>query len=377
MQIVLGPRQVGKTTLVKQAVESAALPVVTGSADDLALLGSVWLEEHWNRARLLARAHGRAVLVIDEVQKILGWSETVKRLWDADTAARLELIVVLTGSSTLLLRRGMAESLAGRFEVLRATHWLWPETSAAFGCGLSDYVRFGGYPGPMPLVNDTGRWKSYMVESIIESTLSHDVLQLERVDKPVLLRNLFVIACAYSGQIVSLQKLLGQLQDSGNAATIAQYLHFLADAGLVMGLPKYTNTTIRSRASSPKLQVLAPALMTAIRGFDDVQSAASSAAQGRAMESAVGSHLVALCATGQASVSYWREGNAEVDFVISTSESTILLEVKSGNASGAYRGIDAFRRAHSNVNAKALVVGPEGLPFETFFTLGLDDLVNG
>lgn len=377
MQIVLGPRQVGKTTLVQQAVEAAGLPAVRASADDLALIGAVWLEEHWDRARALAKRHGKAVLVIDEVQKIAGWSETVKRLWDADTSSRLELLVVLTGSSTLLLRRGMAESLAGRFEVLRATHWTWPETSDAFGCGFSDYVSFGGYPGPMPLIHDLPRWRSYMRESIIESTLSHDVLQLERVDKPTVLRNLFVLACAFSGQIVSLQKLLGQLQDSGNAATMAQYLHLLGDAGLVMGLSKYANTTIRSRASSPKLQVLAPALMTAILGYDELLGEPKSAAHGRIMESAVGSHLIALCAGTQASLTYWREGNAEVDFVISTAQTTVLIEVKSGHASKAYRGIESFRRFHKNANAHALVVGPEGLPFDTFFRLGLEELLLG
>lgn len=374
IQIVLGPRQVGKTTLVRQALTECGIPHVAVSADDLDVTGRSWLDHHWNRARNEAYSSGVAVISIDEIQKIPDWSVTVKRLWDEDTANGANVHVVLTGSSTTLIRKGMSESLAGRFEVLRATHWTFPEMRDAFGCSLEDFLVVGGYPGPMLLRQQPERWLAYMRESIVESTLALDVLTLERVDKPALLRNLFILGTSLSAQIVSLQKLLGQLQDSGNAATIAQYLSLLADAGLLCGLEKYTATTLRSRASSPKLQCAAPALLSAIMGISPSSPSVDPAMRGQIVESTVGSHLWSITTGRPAKVMYWREGTYEVDFVLALPRKTVLVEVKSGGLRGAFRGAEQFRTAHGN--APLIVVGAEGMSLERFLSSSLDDLLS-
>jgi len=375
IQIVLGPRQVGKTTTVRQALSAQATPCISVSADELTVIGPVWIAEHWERARSAARASGSAILAIDEIQKISNWSETVKRLWDEDTASGTDVRVVLTGSSTMLLRKGLSESLAGRFEVLRATHWQWVEMREAFDCSFEDYLLFGGYPGPMSLRHDHERWLAYMRESIIESTLSLDVLQVERIDKPALLRNLLMLGTSLSGQIVSLQKLLGQLQDSGNAATIAHYLSLLSDSGMLAGLQKYTSTMTRSKAASPKLQVFAPALMTAVIGVPYATHGHSPEQLGRLTESAIGAHLLSLTNGSLTTLQYWREGKHEVDFVLSAPGRCVLIEVKSGTVRNAYSGSSEFRKHHGS--AKLYVLGgKEHMPVEEFLSATLSDLMS-
>ena len=263
LQVVAGSRQVGKTTLVDQATRQCGLPTRYASADEPTLRGAPWVEQQWEAARSLAGAAGSdgALLVLDEVQKVPGWSEAVKRLWDADTRAGRPLKVVLLGSAPLLVERGLGESLAGRFEMLRLPHWSLAEMRAAFGWSLEQYLFYGGYPGAAPLVRHPDRWARYVRDSLIEPILSRDVLLLSRVDKPALLRRLLELACAYSGQILSYTKMLGQLQDAGNTTTLAHYLDLLAGAGLVTGLPKYAGSIARRRASSPKLQVFNTALI--------------------------------------------------------------------------------------------------------------------
>ncbi|MBI4872613.1 MAG: ATP-binding protein, partial [Candidatus Riflebacteria bacterium] len=271
LQVLTGPRQVGKTTLARQVEGRCRLPVVFASADGPLLEDHGWLEAQWQRGRLEARgARGAqgAILILDEIQKVRGWSETVKRRWDEDTARGVPLRVLILGSSVLLVERGLAESLAGRFEVLRATHWGLAEMKAAFGVGPDEFVYFGGYPGAWPLVREPDRWRSYVLESLVETTLSRDILLLRPVDKPPLLRRLFHLGCAFSGEVLSYQKMLGQLQDVGNTTTLAHYLHLLEGAGLVAGLPKFRPGPNRLRASSPKLQVLNLALATAVSGPD-------------------------------------------------------------------------------------------------------------
>ncbi|MBU3742697.1 MAG: ATP-binding protein, partial [Candidatus Kapabacteria bacterium] len=280
--------------------------------------------------------------------------------------------VVLTGSSTMLIRKGMSESLAGRFEVLRAHHWTWPEMQGAFDCTLDEYLAVGGYPGPMALRSDPDRWLSYMRESIIESTLALDVLSLERIDKPALLRNLFVLGTASSAQIISLQKLLGQLQDSGNAATISHYLTLLSDCGLLTGLEKYSATTARSRAASPKLASTAPALVTSVLGLPLVATHLDPTLRGQIIESAVGAHLMSITKGTPTCVEYWREGNTEVDFVLNTPRGPVLLEVKSGDARRAYHGAEAFRRQHGK--APLIVVAPDATPLDAILQMSLADV---
>ena len=254
VQVVAGPRQVGKTTLVRQVAEGSGLLTHYASADEPTLRGHEWIAQQWDAARLAADGAGsrRAVLILDEIQKIPGWSETVKRLWDEDTRGKRPLKVVLLGSAPLLIARGLTESLAGRFEVLRLPHWSYAEMKAAFGFSLDHYLFYGGYPGAAPLTREPARWARYILDSLIETTISRDVLLLSRVDKPAILRRLFQLGCGYSGQILSYTKMLGQLQDAGNATTLAHYLELLAGAGMVAGLQKFVGEAVRSRGS-PRL----------------------------------------------------------------------------------------------------------------------------
>lgn len=123
IQVVIGPRQVGKTTAVSQALEDYPGKYTYLLAEGLGMNPLDWLEAQWNTARLAAKAQGDHLLVVDEIQKILGWSELVKRLWDEDTFRKVPLKVVILGSSRLLLQYGLDESLAGRFEQIDAWHW--------------------------------------------------------------------------------------------------------------------------------------------------------------------------------------------------------------------------------------------------------------
>ena len=308
IQVLAGPRQVGKTTLVQQVAQDLESEVRYASADEPTLRGAQWIAQQWDAARLAANAAGKpgAVLVLDEVQKIPDWSETVKRLWDEDTRVGLRLRVVLLGSAPLLIARGMTESLAGRFELLPLPHWSFTEMQAAFGFDLDQYIFYGGYPGAAPLIADPRRWSRYVVDSLIETSISRDVLLLTRVDKPALLRRLFELACRYSGQILSYTKMLGQLQDAGNSTTLAHYLDLLAGAGMVCGLQKYAGDAARSRGSSPKLQVLNTALMTATTGLTLDAAKEDREFWGRLAESAIGAHLANSAAAGECELFYWR-----------------------------------------------------------------------
>jgi predicted AAA+ superfamily ATPase len=306
------------------------------------------------------------VLVLDEIQKIPGWSETVKRLWDEDTRARRPLKVVLLGSAPLLIAQGLTESLAGRFEVLHLPHWTLLEMREAFGWSLEQYLFYGGYPGAAPLIAEPDRWVRYVADSLIETSIARDVLLLTRVDKPALLRRLFELACRYSGQVLSYTKMLGQLQDAGNTTTLAHYLDLLAGAGMVRGLPKYAGDVARSRGSSPKLQVLDTALMTAVSGLTLDEARADRESWGRLVESAVGAHLANAAATGLCELFYWRERNHEVDFVVKAGRRLVAIEVKSGRAPQAHAGTEAF--AQTFKVHRALLVGGDGISHEDFLS---------
>ena len=374
IQVVSGSRQVGKTTLVRQVLEPWGHRARIASADEPTLRDRGWLAQQWEAARLLAAEAGDvgAVLALDEIQKIPTWSEAVKRLWDEDTARGLPLRVVLLGSAPLLLRKGLTESLAGRFELLHLPHWSFTEMREAFGFDLDAYLVFGGYPGAAPLVADPARWARYIKDSLIETTISRDVLLLTRVDKPALLRQLFELACRYSGQIVSYQKMLGQLQDAGNATTLAHYLDLLSAAGMVTGLQKFSGSVVRQRGSSPKLQVLNTALLTAQGGRDPLAFASDPDTRGRLVESAIGAHLANAAAGGDCELFYWRDRNREVDFVVRREGALTAIEVKSGRES-TRGGTDAFARAFRGV--RALLVGGDGIPIGEFLDRPVMDRV--
>jgi predicted AAA+ superfamily ATPase len=365
IQAVAGPRQVGKTTLVQQVVEAGGMPVQFASADEPTLRGAEWIAQQWEAARLMAGTRG-AVLVLDEAQKVSGWSETVKRLWDEDTRKRRPIKVVVLGSAPLLIQRGLSESLAGRFEVLYLPHWSAQEMHAAFDWPVEQSIFYGGYPGAAPLANEPARWVRYVRDALIETTLARDVLLLTRVDKPALLRRLFDLGCRYSGQILSYTKMVGQLQDAGNTTTLAHYLDLLGAAGMLVGLHKFAGAAVRSRASSPKLQVLDTALLTAQSGYSFEEARADPEFWGRLVESAVGAHLANAAAAGACELFYWRDRNREVDFVVRAGRRLTAIEVKSGRATGTLPGMEAFAAAFKP--QRKLLVGGDSIPLDEFLS---------
>lgn len=376
IQVLLGPRQVGKTTLARQVMEESPYPCHYASADEPALKDTTWIEQQWESARLLLRSGGEpgaGLLILDEIQKIPGWSETVKRLWDEDTLGKLPLNVLLLGSSTLLIKQGLTETLAGRFEMLYATHWSFKEMRDAFDFSLEQYLFFGGYPGAAPLIQDLPRWSNYIRESLIETTVSRDILLMTRVDKPALLRRLFDLGCAYSGQILSYQKMLGQLHEAGNTTTLAHYLSLLESAGMLAGLSKYSGKKIRQRASSPKFQVLNTALMSVQSGRTLKEIKETPEIWGRLFESAAGAALVNGLKGTQVNVHYWSERNHEVDFVLSLGEKLAAIEIKSGRRQVQLPGLEVFSKKFP-VSRKYLV-GKGGIPLKDFLSIPPGDLV--
>lgn len=361
MQVLAGPRQTGKTTLARQVLDEADLPSHYATADDPIGRDAPWIEAQWEIGRLRAgEARRGGLLVLDEAQKVLGWSEVVKRLWDEDTAAGLPLRVFILGSAPLLVQRGLTESLAGRFELIRVPHWSFAEMREAFGWSLARYLYFGGYPGAAPLAEDEERWRGYILDSLVETTISRDILLLRRVDKPALLRQLFRLGCDYSGQVLSYTKMLGQLQEAGNTTTLAHYLELLSGAGMVTGLQKFSGSRVRQRGSSPKLLVLNSALMTASTGRSYREARRDPEFWGRLVESAVGAHLV----NAHLEVFYWRERNREVDYVTRAGRRVTALEVTSGRRKGSLPGMAAFAEQHRP--ARKLLVGGQGVPVDEF-----------
>lgn len=387
LQVLAGPRQVGKTTLVKQALKAlsgspsaAHVGQISASADNPGLQGEVWLSRQWEAARALAAQAGACVLVLDEVQKLPRWSEEVKRLWDADTAAERDVRVVILGSAPLLIARGLTESMAGRFEITRLGHWRFSEMREAFDFSLDQYIFYGAYPGAAPLIRDEQRWAAYVHDAMVETTISKDILLMTPVNKPALLRRLFDLACRYSGQVLSYQKMMGQLMDAGNTTTLAHYLELLEGAGMVCGLQKYAGQVVRQRGSSPKLQVFNTALMGSIAvtgGFGFKATRAIPDQWGRLVESAVGAELLARNLTHSSTnplLHYWADGNKEVDFVMKSGADRFAIEVKSGRTGvrqgvgqgGSTTGLDAF--CTNFKGTRPLVVGTGGTALADWFT---------
>jgi len=373
IHVVAGPRQVGKTTLVQQVCEASGLPVQFASADEPTLRGPEWIAQQWEIARLMRDKRG-AVLVLDEVQKVTGWSEAVKRLWDEDTRKKCPLKVILLGSAPLLIQRGLSESLAGRFEVLHLPHWSAEEMHQAFGWTIQQSIFYGGYPGAASLISDHDRWVRYVRDSLIETTLSRDVLLLSRVDKPALLRRMFELGCRYSGQILSYTKMIGQLQGAGNTTTLAHYLELLGAAGMLTGFSKYAGEIVRSRGSSPKLQVFDTALLSALSGYRFEEAQADREYWGRLTESAVGAHLANAAAAGKCEVFYWRDRNREVDFVVRAGRRLTAIEVKIGRAREVLPGMQAFNEAFKP--NRLLLVGEDGIAVEDFLRKPVEHWVN-
>lgn len=374
LQVLAGPRQTGKTTLARQAMDRLGFPSHYASADQALGESPAWLEAQWEAGRALASTPGRrtAILVLDEVQKIANWSEIVKRLWDEDTAQNRDLRVALLGSAPPLVQHGLSESLAGRFEVIRVGHWSFEEMRDGFGFDLNRYVFYGGYPAAASLIADHDRWTAYIIDSLIETTLSRDILLLSRIEKPALLRQLFRLACDYSAQILSYTKMLGQLQDAGNTVTLAHYLELLSGAGLVTSLKKYSGSKARRRGSIPKLLVLNTGLMSAASGFRFGEARRDREFWGRLVETASGAHLVNGAKPG-AEVFYWRDRNQEVDFVVRSGRKLLAMEIKSGRRKDSAPGLAAFGDKFGP--ARKLLLGAQGMPLEDFLTSDISALI--
>ena len=369
IQVIMGPRQVGKTTLVHQLIDQLDVPCAYYSADAVAAANGSWLEQVWEAARLKIRSEklGSFLLVIDEIQKVPDWSEWVKKLWDEDTRNHIPLKLVLLGSSRLLVQKGQSESLTGRFESIYLTHWSLKEMQDAFGWDAETYAWFGGYPGSAGLIDDEMRWKQYIRDAIIETSISRDILQLSRIDKPALLKNLFELGCDYSGQILSFTKVMGQLQDAGNTTTLSHYLALLHTAGLLGAVEKYSGSEARKRAGSPKFQVHNNALFSARRLRTITEVRHDLPEWGRVVESAIGAWLVnESMRSKRFSVYYWRDRGDEVDFVLEAGRQTIAIEVKSG-ASGNKKGMNAFRKRFNP--GRVYLIAKNGIPWQEFLKL--------
>ena len=383
---LFGPRQTGKTTIVRQALRQIDLrsryvsvdepdsfehrlysDTVTSTFPLEQVRDTAWLVRNWEEARLEAERFGRVfVLAIDEIQKIPQWSDTVKGLWDADRARNCPLHVVILGSAPLLMQSGLNESLAGRFEPIGVSHWSLSEMTDGFNFDLERYLYFGGYPESARFARNLDRWRNYILGALIEPNIERDILAMTRVDKPALLKRLFELGTAYSGQILSYTKMLGQLQDAGNTTTLARYLDLLSNAGLLTGLPKYSNRPHRRRASSPKLFALNTALMTADSGYSFNEAQADRSFWGRIVESAVGAHLFNT-ASRDTRLYYWRDGSHEVDFVLQRGPRIIAIEVKSGTKPLTLRGMGVFKQRFRPY--RSLLVGEGGIGLNEFLSV--------
>ncbi|MDP2861613.1 MAG: ATP-binding protein [Desulfobacterales bacterium] len=365
-QVLTGPRQVGKTTIAHQVMDKLPFPFVYASADSPLPPGAEWIETQWRRAEVEAdRSRGPVFLVLDEVQKVRGWSESLKSIWDAARRSPRDIRLLVLGSSALLIREGLSESLAGRFFLHRCSHWTFQECVDAFGWDLPRWLYFGGYPGAAAFSDDEQKWKRYVTDSLIETVLARDVLQLQKITKPTLLRHLFALAATFPAQILSYNKMLGQLHDAGNTTTLAHYLRLLETAFLVSGLELFSRGSVRKRGSSPKLLLWNNALVTALSNRSFNESNSDAIWWGRLVENAVGGHLVNNLYPANYSITYWRHGDNEVDFVIARGTELCAIEVKSGR-SGKVSGLEAFRARYPD--ARLIVVGGNGIPLHDFFS---------
>ena len=374
IQVLAGPRQVGKSTLIDQVLEECTLPHYLYNADGVDENDTDWIRRVWESARtqMDTKQQTEAILVIDEIQKIKRWSEIVKREWDADTRNRRQLKLFLLGSSRLMLRKGLTESLAGRFELIRLGHWTLQEMEDAFGLTLDEWIYYGGYPGSASLIKDMRRWRKYIKESLVAPAIEKDIIMTSNIYKPALMKQLFELGCSYSAELLSLTKALGQLQDVGNVTTLSSYLNILNQCNLLGGLQKYANDDARRYQSVPKFQVYNNALLTAYRGTTYDKDRIDPKIWGRWVESAVGGYLLGGAEDGGYKVYYWRERSDEVDYIVASQGTAIALEVKSGRR-GMNSGLPKFCE---NFHPKrALVIGTDGIPFKEFFQMKIEDLL--
>ena len=373
IQVVVGPRQVGKSTVVKQVLQELDIPYQFFSADNVPASNGAWVADCWSAVRSLqaSKGWGSVVLVIDEIQKIANWSEAVKKEWDDDTFRDRNIKVLLLGSSRVLLEKGLSESLAGRFEEIRMTHWSYTEMRDCFGFSLDQYLFYGGYPGAASLVADDERYQQYVQSAIVDATINKDILMDSPVSKPALLRQTFELGASYSGQLLSLSKMVGSLQDAGNTTTLSGYIHLLNESGMLGGLQKYCIDAARRKSSIPKFQVYNNALKTIYSPHTFEQAILDRKVWGHIFESGIGAYIISQAFVHRFEVFYWRERNDEVDFVLRKKGSVVAIEVKS-NAEKSTEGLTAFKKAFSP--HAAFIVGDGGMSAEAFLSADIKDL---
>ncbi len=358
LQVIIGPRQVGKTTLVLQLYDKWSGPKLYKTADLLNIPTVDWIVTQWKECRSLCQKRKReSLLVLDEIQKIPRWSEAVKKMFDGDKRLRTPMRVVLLGSSSLLMQKGLTESLAGRFEIHRHNHWSFSECKEYFNLKLEEYLYFGGYPGAIPLRKDEPRWARYIRDSLIETVLSKDVILMSPITKPALLRQVFALCLAHPAEIMSYQKMIGQLQDAGNTTTIAFYLRLLANAFLLAPLEKYSGSKIRQRGSMPKILVLDNALISATMGGGFKSTLKNKPFWGRMVENAVGAKLYPLVRELGGELFYWRDRDNEVDYVVQIGQKLIAIEVKSGSPLKTPASLNLFVRRYKKTK-KIIILQP-------------------
>lgn len=373
IQVIMGPRQIGKSTVIKQVLDDLNKPFLFYSADTVPTTSSTWISDCWSNARLQMRAQGlqEMILVIDEIQKLKNWSEYVKKEWDADSLNFVNIKVALLGSSRVLLEKGLAESLMGRYEEIRMSHWSYTEMKEAFGMTLEQYIYYGGYPGAAMLISDEDRWRNYVSGAIIDATINKDILMDSPIGKPALLRQTFELSVAYSGKILSLTKMLGTLQDAGNTVTLAGYLNLLGDSGLVTGLQKFSMDVARKRASIPKYQVYNNVLLSSQLDLTYQEAISDSKLWGQFFESAIGAYILSESFVHRFEVFYWRDGNDEVDFILKKNRKVIAIEVKS-NGETFTTGLERFRNQFQPW--ASIIVGEKGILPEVFLSMDLRKL---
>ncbi|MEY8723662.1 AAA family ATPase [Bacteroides stercorirosoris] len=373
IQVVMGARQIGKSTVVKQVLKDLDAPYQLFSADNVPTINSTWISDCWAAIRSLKKSKGweNVILVIDEIQKITNWSEVVKKEWDDDTFHDRNIKVLLLGSSRVLLEKGLSESLAGRFEEIRMSHWNYQEMLECFGFSLDQYLFYGGYPGAASLIDDDDRFSQYIQSAIIEATINKDILMDTPISKPALLRQTFELGAAYSGELLSLNKMLGSLQDAGNTVTLAGYINLLDESGLLCGLQKFSIDMARRRASIPKLQVYNNALKMVYSPFTFEQAILDRKSWGRIFESGIGAYLVSQAFVHRFEIFYWRERDDEVDFILRKKGSIVAIEVKS-NAEKRTEGLDKFRQLFKP--QAAFIVGDSGISVEDFLSMDIRKL---
>ncbi len=375
MQIVMGPRQVGKSTLVGQFTEGTSVPFDFFAADSVNRFDTSWIPGKWQQARMRMDIHSEQehILIIDEVQKIKGWSEQVKKEWDEDSRSHRNLKVILLGSSRLLLQKGLEESLEGRFETIKMGYWDWREMQEAFGFSMDEYVYFGGFPGLAPDIQDEDRWRNLMEDSIISPILTRDILEIEEIRNPALLRQVFELACIESAKELSLTKMQGTM-NSGTVPTIKNYLDILSKSMTVQSLQNYSPSRIKEKQSVPKMQVFNNAFRNRFGTFSFDEARVDPAEWGRQVESAVGAHLANNAMTDDYELFYWRnERRQECDYVLRKGQSLVAIEVKSGSVDKTV-GFEKFKEQFADKVTSAFIVGPQALPLEEFFVMDLKPL---